>query len=60
VSSSSTDTKDIRKFGTVALVFFGALGAVGVGETAAYLFFRVPFPYGSRLFDGTGPLKARL
>jgi len=30
VNSNSTDTRDIRKFGIVALIFFGCLCAIGV------------------------------
>lgn len=29
MSSNSTDSKDIRKFGTIALIFFGCLAALG-------------------------------
>ena len=30
MSSNSTDRKEIRKFGTIALIFFGCLAALGI------------------------------
>jgi hypothetical protein len=30
VSSNSTDRREIRKFGTIALIFFGCLAALGI------------------------------
>lgn len=41
MSSNSTDKKQIRKFGLIALIFFGALGALGIWKEKflpAYLF----------------------
>lgn len=41
MTSSSTDTREIQKFGTIALLFFGSLCALGLWRQkpfAAYLF----------------------
>ena len=58
MSSSSTDKRDIRRFGLIALVFFGALAGVALwrDKTAMLIFFGILTTMGVLFLALPGPM----